>query len=374
MKKYLEPGSTIGLIGGGYESYLLLIQAHKMGFKSCLAVLDKGDEAILAADEYVVVDEYNYENMKRVAEAADILVYQTLELDNDDLVKIANEFPVIQGTELISMAQDRYLERTFLDDINMNIVPFHMVVSTADLQEGIKDIGYPSTLRPIQKGTSKKVIINSEDDLENAEKVIGKGAYILEANVDIKQEFTVLIAKRFSGKTHIFPMINDHYENGVLKNATIFLKNDPRVEEEIQRVALKVAESIKYVGVFGIEFIMSDNKNMYVKQIVPGLNYSANLYELATGRSQFELHLRAVANWPIPEVFPLSNTAILRVMQGQKEEALELLQTKSQWKFMFHNADFHFTQENEVGYILLSSTEEDFLKNNVNGTKSWKID
>lgn len=374
MRKYLEPGSTIGLIGGGYESYLLLIQAHKMGFKSILTVLNKNDEAILAADEYVVVDEFSYDNMKRIAEKSDILMYQTLEINNDDLVKIANEFPVIQGSEMISMAQDRYLERTFLDDINMNIVPFHMVVSSADLKEGLKDIGYPCTLHPIQKGIDRKIVINNEDDIAEAEAAIGKGAYILEANVTIKQEFTVLIAKRFSGKTHIFPMINDYYENGVLKSAAVFIKNDPRVEEEIQRVALRIAENLNYVGVFGVEFIMSDNKNMYVKQIVPGLTYSANLYELTTGRSQFELHLRAIANWPIPEVFPLTNAAILRVLKDQIEEALELLQTKSQWKFMFHNADAHFDQENEAGYILLSSTEEDFLKNNVNSTKNWKID
>ncbi|GKQ43134.1 phosphoribosylglycinamide formyltransferase 2 [Companilactobacillus sp. RD055328] len=374
MRKYLEPGSIIGLIGGGYESYLLLTQAHKMGFKTRLAVVDQNDEAILAADEYVVVDNFNYENIKKVAEISDILMFETLELDNDDLVRIANEFPVIQGTELVSMAQDRYLERTFLDGININIVPFQMVVSEDDLQIGIKNIGYPCVLRPIQKGIDRQVVLNSEGDIAEAKVIIGQGAYILEASVDVKQEFTIMAAKRANGKIHVFPMINDQYQNGILKSASVFIKNDPRVEEEVQRVVAKVAQSINYIGVFGIQFIISDNKNLYVKQIVPGLAYSANVYELATGRSQFELHLRAIANWPIPEVFPLTNTSILRIMKEQKEEALELLQEKSQWKFMFHNADDSFTYEDEVGYILLSSSEEDFLRNNINNTKSWKID
>ncbi|MGR3741291.1 ATP-grasp domain-containing protein [Companilactobacillus sp. DQM5] len=374
MREYLEPGSTIGVIGGGYETYLLLIQAHKMGFKTNLAVNQDNDEAVAGADNHIVVNRYDYENIKKIAENSDILLYQNIDIDNEDLEKIASEHPVIQGTELLTLSQDRYLERTFLDGLNINISPFFLVINDDDLKAGVKKVGYPCILKPIQKGISKQLVFNTEEDFQKLLGSIEFGTYILEAYVVPQKSFSITLAKNVNEKIHTYPLTNNKYENDVLVNSTVFIKNDPRIEEEIQRVSLKIAKSINYVGLLCVNFILGDNNTLYVKDFSFELPYSANTYELATGYSQFELQLRAVANWPIPEIFPLMNATILRIFENQRDDVLKLLKQKPQWKFLFHNARNKFNQEDEIGYILVSSTEEDFLKSNINNTKIWTID
>ncbi|MDO1605217.1 ATP-grasp domain-containing protein [Lactobacillus sp. YT155] len=374
MRQYLKPGSTIGVIGGGYESYLLLVQAHKMGFKTCLAVTNSEDEAINSADEYAVLDDFNYEDIRKVAENSDILMYQTLDIAGEDLEKIASEFPVIQGTELYTLSQDRYLERTFLDGLNINIAPFYLIVNEEDLTVGIQKVGFPSSLKPIQLENDHQMTIKSMDDVEVAKDLLQYGTYILEAYVEPEKCFSIMITKRVNGKIHTYPMTSNKYDEDDLVSSTVFIKNDPRVEEEIQRVSLEIAKTINYVGVLTVNFVMGENKTLYVQGISSNLSYAANIYELATGCSQFELQLRALANWPIPELFPLTNATFIRFFEKQREAALDLLQEKPQWKFLFHNESQDFSQENEIGYILISSTQEDFLINNVNSTNIWTID
>jgi len=374
---FIAPGKTLGIIGGGSETYILELEAKRMGFRTMLLTDEENDIATQAADSFLVGTLEDIENLSELGHRSDLLLYMDENFDSGLLKQLTDSFNVAQGSDLLAIVQDRYIERTFLNDLNINVPPFFSIVTVDDIKSAVKEIGFPCILKPIQKNQTvlKRHILYNDNDVERVKKLLQDGTYILEAWIDTKTEYSIMVSKSKNQKIHTFPMIQEIYDGTHLMSSFIYKKNDPDVEAEMQRVALMVAENIDYVGIFGIGFILSQSGVLYVKRIFPGINYSANVYQEATGISQFELHIRAICDWPIPEIFPMSNAATLKIIEGNLPQSLDLLQEKAQWKFNYYTGFKAKNQaDRDVGYISIFSDDVEELKNDILTTNIWRVE
>jgi len=374
---FIAPGKTLGIIGGGSETYLFELEAKRMGFRTMLLTTEEDDIATQAADNYLVGELENIENLSELGHRSDLLLYMDENFNSSLLAQLEAQFNVAQGSGLLSIVQDRYIERTLLNDLNINVPPFFSIVTTDDIKKAIEEIGFPCILKPIQKNqtTLKRHVLYNYNDVDQVTGLLENGTYILEAWIDTKAEYSIMVSKSKNGKVHTFPMIREIYDGSHLMSSYLFKKNNPDVEAEMQRVALKIADKIDYVGIFGIGFLVSQADVLYVKRIFPGINYSANVYQEATGVSQFELHIRAICDWPIPEIYPMVNAATLKIIEGNLPQSLDLLQEKAQWKFNYYTG---FKAKNEanrdVGYISIVSDDADELKEDILSTNIWRVE
>ncbi|HIY93570.1 ATP-grasp domain-containing protein [Companilactobacillus sp. HBUAS56275] len=374
---FIAPGKTLGIIGGGSETYIFELEAKRMGFRTMLLTSEEKDIATQAADSYLVGTLEDSKNLSELGHRSDILLYMDENFDSSVLKELAKNFDVAQGSDLLEIVQDRYIERTFLNDLNINVPPFFSIVTVDDIKHAIDEIGFPCILKPIQKNQNvlKRHIIYNYDDVERVQKLLKDGTYILEAWIETKTEYSIMVSKSKDQKIHTFPMVQEIYDGEHLMSSFIYKKNNPDVEAEMQRVALLVAQNINYVGIFGIGFILSDSGVLYVKRIFPGINYSANVYQEATGISQFELHIRAICDWPIPEIFPMVNAATLKIIEGNLPQSLDLLQEKAQWKFNYYTGFKAKNQaDRDVGYISIFSDDIEELKNDILTTNIWRVE
>lgn len=374
---FIAPGKTLGIIGGGSETYLFELEAKRMGFRTMLLTTEEDDIATQAADNYLVGELENIENLSELGHRSDLLLYMDENFNSSLLAQLEVQFNVAQGSGLLSIVQDRYIERTLLNDLNINVPPFFSIVTTDDIKKAIEEIGFPCIIKPIQKNQTvlRRHVLYNYDDVDKVTGLLENGTYILEAWIDTKAEYSIMVSKSKDGKVHTFPMIREIYDGSHLMSSYLFKKNNPDVEAEMQRVALKIADKIDYVGIFGIGFLVSQADVLYVKRIFPGINYSANVYQEATGVSQFELHIRAICDWPIPEIYPMVNAATLKIIEGNLPQSLDLLQEKAQWKFNYYTG---FKAKNEadrdVGYISIVSDDADELKEDILSTNIWRVE
>jgi len=374
---FIAPGKTLGIIGGGSETYLFELEAKRMGFRTVLLTTEEDDIATQASDAYLVGDLDGSENLAELGHRSDLLLYMDENFDSDILESLEKEYDVVQGSNMLAIVQDRYIERTFLNSLKINVPPFFSIVTVDDIKKAVEEIGFPCMIKPIQKNQNvlRRHVLYNESDVEHVQSLLANGTYILEAWIDTKEEYSIMVSKSKNGKIHTFPMIREIYDGSHLMSSYLYKKNDPEVEAEIQRVALIIANNIEYVGIFGIGFIISNSGVLYVKRIFPGINYSANVYQEATGVSQFELHIRAICDWPIPEIYPLINAATLKIIEGNLPQSLDLLQEKAQWKFNYYTG---FKAKNDaardVGYISVVSDDEEDLREDILSTKIWRVE
>ncbi|WP_025023077.1 hypothetical protein [Companilactobacillus nodensis] len=72
---FIAPGKTLGIIGGGSETYLFELEAKRMGFRTMLLTTEEDDIATQAADNYLVGELENIENLSELGHRSDLLLY-----------------------------------------------------------------------------------------------------------------------------------------------------------------------------------------------------------------------------------------------------------------------------------------------------------
>src|SRR5699024_2677382 len=88
MAKTILPGQTIGVIGGGENTRLFILEAQKMGYYVGLLTNQKEDPAIQAADWWIEKSFTDMDGLLELAEKSDVLAYLTNEMDLDLLASL----------------------------------------------------------------------------------------------------------------------------------------------------------------------------------------------------------------------------------------------------------------------------------------------
>ena len=109
----LEPGMTIGIVGGGQLGRMMALSAKYMGFR--VGVLDPTDDCPTAqvADFQIVADYDDTAAIRALADHSDVLTYEFENVDADALDAVRDRVAIPQGTDLLRVTQNRIAEKTF---------------------------------------------------------------------------------------------------------------------------------------------------------------------------------------------------------------------------------------------------------------------
>ncbi|EJF00544.1 ATP-grasp domain-containing protein [Liquorilactobacillus mali] len=371
-KKFLFPGDTIGIIGESSNGIMLAEAAKKMGFKVIAYNSDEAAPTVQEADLGVVGSLHSKSKLQDFAERCDLVTYESDKVPSDAVELVKQYTQVPQGSEALEITQDRLLERAFLEQMNVNIAPYATIVSLDDIYQAIGSIGYPCVLKPIQKGFGRKrqQVINKQSDIAKCADIIDLGTYVLEAWIPYEKELSVIIGKEFDGKLNFFPIVENVYRDHHLFQSITKSQLEADVQSEVHRIATEIATQLDYVGVLEIAFFLTNSGSLYVKRVVPALHKAGFVFEKATNISMFEVHLRALAQMPIPQVRFVQPT----VMVAIKDEDLEPLRTqwvlKDNWFYRF----YRYPQTKRMvnpGYLLVLAGTTTEAVQQIEATNIW---
>lgn len=337
MTQFIAPGATVGIIGGGIAAYQLVRAASHIGMRTVVLVPSEGDIAAKAADVVVVGRSENPVKFAEFSGLAEVITYanETV-VDGGMLDDRLSKAQLPSGTDILSVTQDRYLEKVFLEDLNMNVLPYGQVVTADDIEKVISTVGYPSVLKPIQKGigSDQQLLLESDVDVWRAKGLLQKRPYILEAWLDKPRELAVYCVKSDKG-LQVLPVVETNYELHQFRGAIVPAQVDDAVVVEILRIAETIGKHLDYRGVFAIEFFLNDEGTLYVKQVSAGPRPGGDILRAVAPRGQYDLHMRAVLGWPVPTV-PIKGSAVLIALSPDDKDAVATqIQIKPDWEWHF---------------------------------------
>lgn len=371
---FVYPRSYIGIIGGGQNGWNLAVAAHKLGFWVNILVQNVNDLAAKAADQVIVgsIDDVNL--LRRLAAGSQIVLYASEHVSVNAITEAQIAAKLPQGTELLTITQDRYLEKAFLEEHNINIPPYAMVVSLDDIRNVIDSIGYPCVLKPIQKGLTNQshYLLEEPDDLRKLASRMADGSYILESWISDVKQYSIMVSKDRSGYVQAFPALETIYRDGDFHGAIAHQKNDPEVMDEIKRVAVQIADNIHYQGLLGVTFLETKSGLLFVNRIYPGTYQAADLYASVTNFSQYELHLRALSEWPVPNLWFRQEGALIALPASLEPQVFAQIQKRANWQFTFWpvvQQDGH--HEPVLGEATIVASDYQSLVELLSGTELW---
>ena len=298
----LKQGDTIGILGGGQLGRMLSVAASRLGFKTHIYCPETHAPAAHVAALNTIAPYEDLDSVRDFAESCDVVTYE-FENIPEFTAKAAMAGSLLRpGLIALQTAQDRFVEKSFLrDKAKVPVAPFEKIDNVFDLKRAVKTIGLPAVLKTRRFGYDGKgqYMLKTEDDIETAWEAIGEQPAILEGFVKFKREISVISAQGIHGDVAAYPIIENVHKNHILHTSTAPAEGNGGKAKEMAR---KILKELNYFGVIGVEFFEMDNGDLIVNEIAPRVHNSGHWTQDAGCIDQFELHIRAVAGWPLGNI------------------------------------------------------------------------
>ncbi len=316
---------TIGILGGGQLGYMLALAGYPLGLH--FRFLDPSPEAPVGRIAQRVTADYGDQAaLEKFASGLELVTYEFENVPVEAANFLAERVPVYPPPAALEAAQDRLAEKSLFRKLSIATTEFAAVSNSSELDAAVKTIGLPAVLKTSRMGYDGKGqwILRTAEDVAKAKSEMPLVALILEGFVPFTRELSVLAVRSRNGETAIYPLVENHHRNGILR---LSLAPAPRLEADIQRsaerAAHRVLESLKYVGVLALEFFEHEGE-LLVNEMAPRVHNSGHWTIEGAVTSQFENHLRAVLGLPLGSTGPAGHCAMLNLI-GDLPESAEVL-------------------------------------------------
>jgi 5-(carboxyamino)imidazole ribonucleotide synthase len=309
------PGATLGVLGGGQLGRMFTLRARTMGYRVVVLDPDPESPAGQIADHHI---QAGYEDEAALGELA-LCDAVTTEFENVPaaaLERLSRSTLVRPGAQAVAIAQDRIAEKTFLQRSGFPTAPFRPVESSAGLPAALSAVRLPALLKTSRLGYDGKgqATILAPADAEEAFLRLGNVACVLEERLSLEMELSVVLARGEDGEVAAFPTGENRHRNGILETTVVPARVAPALAREATALALRVAKSLEYVGVLGVELFVANGRQLYVNEIAPRTHNSGHYTLDACSVDQFEQQVRALCGLPLHEPRLLSPVTMINLL------------------------------------------------------------
>ncbi|MGR9099830.1 MAG: 5-(carboxyamino)imidazole ribonucleotide synthase, partial [Gammaproteobacteria bacterium] len=184
-----------------------------------------------------------------------------------------------------------------------------------DLMRAMDGIGYPAILKSRRLGYDGKgqVVLNNPADLNKAWEQMQGAPSIVEGFVSFRREVSIIGARRPGGEIAFYPMSENRHSGGILRVSEC-RPQDP-LQREAEDYAARLMEGLNYVGVIALELFDRDGLLM-ANEFAPRVHNSGHWTIEGAETSQFENHLRAIADWPLGATKPRGYAGMVNFIGG----------------------------------------------------------
>ena len=309
----------LGIIGGGQLGMMLTEAAKKMPEHiSKVIVLDPNENcsASLVGAEQIVADFKDKDSIINLANQVDIITYEIESGDSDVLKSVENKAEINPSPETLKTIQDKFLQKTFLQNHNIPVPEFIKVDDIEEVKEGLKKFGYPALLKARRdaydgKGNFK---IDSENEIQTAFDYFKGQKLMLEKFVPFKMEVSVIASRNTKGEIKTYPLVENIHEKNILRETIAPSRTSNAVSEKAEKIASNTMDVLKGAGVFGIEMFVTQDDEIVINEIAPRVHNSGHHTLQSSKTSQFEQHLRAILGLNLGSTELLHNTIMYNIL------------------------------------------------------------
>jgi len=322
----LAPGATIGILGGGQLGRMLALAAARLGFKTHIYSDETESCAFNVATARTRARYDDHRALGEFAAVCDLVTFEFENVPDGTAQYLADHVPVAPNSRALSIAQDRFVEKSFIAGLGIATASFRNVESETDAAEAFRALGGPAVLKTRTLGYDGKGqrIVGSAEEAARAYAEHQGVPAILEKFVDFAFEASIVATRGRDGSFLAYDPPKNEHENHILRRSTVPAPLTSAAVDEAVAIARRIAEALDYVGVLGVELFIGKNGEIAVNEIAPRVHNSGHWTIEACVVSQFEQHIRAVAGWPLGGSMRHSNAVMENIIGAEVEDWVAL--------------------------------------------------
>lgn len=124
-------------------------------------------------------------------------------------------------------------------------------------------------------------------------------ASIVEQAINFSGEVSLIGARNCHGKKVFYPLTHNLHQEGILTMSVAFAHVEDSLQRQAESMLTNIMDELNYIGVMAMEcFVVGDT--LLINELAPRVHNSGHWTQNGASISQFELHLRAILDLPLP--------------------------------------------------------------------------
>jgi 5-(carboxyamino)imidazole ribonucleotide synthase len=301
VTRFIAPGATLGVMGGGQLGRMFVLAAQRMGYLAAVLDPDPASPAGLAASYHIRSDYLDEQGLAQLMQRCAAITTEFENVPAPALVTLGAHRPVAPGAAAVAACQDRAAEKALFRRCGVPCAA-HAVIESGDDLQSIPDELLPAIVKTARLGYDGKgqVRVRDHTELSSAWDQLGGVTCVVEKLLSVVVEVSVIIARDAAGATVHFGLQQNLHRNGILA-VTQRPAGVLALAHEAAAIAAarKLAEAMDYVGVLCVEFFVLEDGRLVANEMAPRPHNSGHATIDACDVSQFELQVRTLTGAPL---------------------------------------------------------------------------
>jgi 5-(carboxyamino)imidazole ribonucleotide synthase len=319
MAHLIEPGATLGVLGGGQLGKLFTAAAQRLGYRVTVWDPDPDAPALKAADYPLPAPFSDPAALTQFSELAAAATYEWENVPVGLATVLEQRIPLRPSSRILGTLQNRFAQKSFLHEQDFPVAAFRHVLSPEQLPDTADSLGYPCVCKTATAGYDGKGqwrLANRDEAVELAAQ-LARGTsglqWIVEEWIGFEKELSVVVARAGDGEFRTYPVSENTHENGILITSRVPARIPATLAAAACILAVSVIEALDGIGVFCVELFLAQGRFL-INEVAPRPHNSGHYTLDACTVSQFEQQVRALCGLPLGEIRLLSPAVMVNLI------------------------------------------------------------
>ncbi|EEP93976.1 Phosphoribosylaminoimidazole carboxylase ATPase subunit [Yersinia aldovae ATCC 35236] len=200
---------------------------------------------------------------------------------------------------------DRLTQKQLLDSLNLATAPWQLLADANEWPQIFANLGELAIVKRRVGGYDGRGQWRLRTGEQDSLPTDSYGECIVEQGINFSGEVSLVGARSHQGKSVFYPLTHNLHEDGILRMSVALPQPNSKLQQQAEKMLSAIMDKLNYVGVMAMEcFIVGDS--LLINELAPRVHNSGHWTQNGASISQFELHLRAILDLPLPT--PVVNT------------------------------------------------------------------
>ncbi|WP_199155568.1 5-(carboxyamino)imidazole ribonucleotide synthase [Chromobacterium sp. ASV23] len=289
------PPAMLGILGGGQLGRMFAVAAKTMGYRVTVLDPDENAPAAAFADRHIRAPYNDPAALRELAQSCAAVTTEFENVNADAMRELAKTTRVSPSGDCVAIAQDRIVEKSWINKAGLPTAPYLAIESVEDIQVDLAPY-LPGILKTARLGYDGKgqVRVKTAAEARAAYANLGGQACVLEKMLDLKLEVSAIVTRVSAAQSAVFPVAENIHKDGILDESIVPARIAPALAAQAQGMAKKLADALDYVGVLAVEFFVLADDSLVVNEIAPRPHNSGHYTLTACLTDQFQQQVRAL--------------------------------------------------------------------------------
>ncbi|MEH1841867.1 MAG: formate-dependent phosphoribosylglycinamide formyltransferase [Nostoc sp.] len=320
------------LLGSGELGKEFAIAAQRLG--NYVIAVDRyaNAPAMQVADAYEVISMLNADDLEGVVtkHQPDIIIPEIEAIRTEKLLEFEQRgitvIPTAAATNY-TMNRDRIRELAH-QQLGIRTAKYGYATTLEELIAVSDEIGFANVVKPVMSSSGKgQSVVRDENEVKKAWNYAIANSrgdsqkVIVEEFINFEIEITLLTIKQWNAATIFCSPIGHRQERGDYQESwqPALISEDKILKA--QEIAIKVTDALGGAGIFGVEFFITKDEVIF-SELSPRPHDTGMVTLISQNINEFELHLRAILDLPIPHIEQLGASASAVILALEKSDSI----------------------------------------------------